>query len=311
MKRVTFGSAAPGDITAGFTEIASVEPPPYGDACFLLTVHFTGLNAGHTLVFMENDDGSEPIATGQSSTRVERTLVQAGIAATPISVTVKDTSGLSTSGVAWTYEVWRIDDASRSQPRYLVPRDTTTIPLLFRMSGPGTVPTVTLSKNGAAFAAAAGTVTAVGSGMFKLTPTSADTGTEGPLMLRATGGTSPYTETQDSSYLIYSDAGPVLESEIIAGLGPALAELDLPTTTPAGPGSVQWQVKFQDENANPLDNVTAWVSTDAAGAHPIAGTLASSMNGFALFLLDPGDYYLWATHAGRMHIAGQAFTVTA
>ncbi len=45
---------------------------------------------------------------------------------------------------------------------------------------------VTLSKNGAAFGAAAGTVTETAGGNYYLTPTSADTGTLGPLNVRAT-----------------------------------------------------------------------------------------------------------------------------
>jgi hypothetical protein len=50
----------------------------------------------------------------------------------------------------------------------------------------GAVPTVTISKNGAAFAAPAGTVAEIGNGWYKLIPTAADTGTNGPLLLHAT-----------------------------------------------------------------------------------------------------------------------------
>ncbi len=48
-------------------------------------------------------------------------------------------------------------------------------------------PVVTISKAGAAFAAPAGTVAELTNGWYKLTPTAADTGTEGPLAIRATG----------------------------------------------------------------------------------------------------------------------------
>ena len=51
----------------------------------------------------------------------------------------------------------------------------------------GLTPTVTLSKNGGAFAAAAGTVAEIANGWYKLTPTSADTNTTGSLVLHATG----------------------------------------------------------------------------------------------------------------------------
>ena len=50
----------------------------------------------------------------------------------------------------------------------------------------GATPTVTLSKNGAAFAAPAGTVTELANGWYVLAPTSADTGAVGSLIVHAT-----------------------------------------------------------------------------------------------------------------------------
>lgn len=49
----------------------------------------------------------------------------------------------------------------------------------------GLSPTVTISKNGSAFAVAGGAVTAIGNGWYKLTPTAVDTGTAGSLLLHA------------------------------------------------------------------------------------------------------------------------------
>ena len=51
----------------------------------------------------------------------------------------------------------------------------------------GTSLTVTLSKNGAAFASPAGTVAELSSGWYVLSPTVADSGTNGPLLLHASG----------------------------------------------------------------------------------------------------------------------------
>ena len=51
----------------------------------------------------------------------------------------------------------------------------------------GLSPTVTLSKNGAAFASPAGAVTEIGSGFYKVAGNATDTGTLGPLALHATG----------------------------------------------------------------------------------------------------------------------------
>lgn len=67
-------------------------------------------------------------------------------------------------------------DTSRVVPFMLVQGDHTT-------AATGLTPTVTLSKNGGAFGAAAGAVAEVSAGWYKLTPTSADTGTLGPLAL--------------------------------------------------------------------------------------------------------------------------------
>jgi len=61
----------------------------------------------------------------------------------------------------------------------------------------GLTVTVTLSKNGAAFAVAAGTVAEIANGWYKLTPTVADTGTLGALQLHATAtGADPTDEEQ-------------------------------------------------------------------------------------------------------------------
>jgi hypothetical protein len=60
----------------------------------------------------------------------------------------------------------------------------------------GAAPTVTISKNGAGFAAPAGIVAEIGNGWYKLTPTSADTGTNGMLLLHATAtGGDPTDES--------------------------------------------------------------------------------------------------------------------
>ncbi len=49
----------------------------------------------------------------------------------------------------------------------------------------GLTPAVEISKNGGAFASPAGAVAEVGHGVYKLTPTSADTNTPGSLFLHA------------------------------------------------------------------------------------------------------------------------------
>lgn len=56
----------------------------------------------------------------------------------------------------------------------------------YRTPETGLTPTVTISKAGASFASPAGSVAEVGNGVYKLTPTAADTDTLGPLSLHAT-----------------------------------------------------------------------------------------------------------------------------
>ena len=70
--------------------------------------------------------------------------------------------------------------------------DTRPIPFLIVQSSDhitgltGASPTVTISKNGGAFGSPAGTVSEIGNGWYELTPSSADTNTNGVLLLHAT-----------------------------------------------------------------------------------------------------------------------------
>lgn len=85
---------------------------------------------------------------------------------------------------------------------YPIQNGNTTRPLLFLMVQSsdhltgitGATPTVTLSKNGAAFAAPAGAVTEVGNGWYKLAANATDAGTNGPLLLHATAASADPTD---------------------------------------------------------------------------------------------------------------------
>jgi hypothetical protein len=88
----------------------------------------------------------------------------------------------------------------------LLKQSQTAQPLLFLMisstdhvSGvTGLSPTVTISKNGGAFAAPAGAVTEVGLGWYKVAGNATDSNTLGPLLLHATGtGADPCDERFD------------------------------------------------------------------------------------------------------------------
>lgn len=78
---------------------------------------------------------------------------------------------------------------------YQIQQSTTTWPLVFFMTDSsdhvsgktGLSPTVTLSKNGGAFASPAGAVSEIASGWYKVAGNATDSGTLGPLALHATG----------------------------------------------------------------------------------------------------------------------------
>ena len=77
---------------------------------------------------------------------------------------------------------------------YAIQQSTASQPLVFLMidssdhvSGKtGLSPTVTISKNGGAFASPAGSVTEIGSGLYKVAANAGDSDTLGPLVLHAT-----------------------------------------------------------------------------------------------------------------------------
>lgn len=78
----------------------------------------------------------------------------------------------------------------------------TTYPLVFFMADitdhttgkAGLSPTVTLSKNGGAFGAAAGAVSEIASGWYKVSGNATDSNTLGPLILHATGPGADVTD---------------------------------------------------------------------------------------------------------------------
>jgi hypothetical protein len=88
----------------------------------------------------------------------------------------------------------------------LIQQSTTAQPLTFLMvlssdhitGATGLSPTVTLSKNGGAFASPAGAVTEIGSGWYKVAGNATDNGTLGPLLLHATAGTADPSDTKFS-----------------------------------------------------------------------------------------------------------------
>lgn len=115
----------------------------------------------------------------------------------------------------------------------------------------GLSPTVTISKNGGAFASPSGTVSEIGSGWYKLTPASADVDTLGPLLIHAQA----------------AGADPVdLEYQVLAfdpydsnALG--LAYLDASVSSRASAATALANTTWTDARASKLDNLDATVSS--------------------------------------------------
>lgn len=178
---------------------------------------------------------------------------------------------------------------------YELKQSSTTRPLLFLMvlssdhitPATGLSPTVTLSKNGAGFAAPAGALSEVGNGWYKIAPNATDNDTLGPLLLHATAGTADPSDT---------------EFEVVT--------YDPDGRTTAGSGSQTVNITIKDTASNPIDGVSVWITTDVGGTNVIAGTQVSNSLGVVpSFFLNPGVYQRFAKLGGRNFQNPQQFTV--
>lgn len=94
----------------------------------------------------------------------------------------------------------------------------------------GLTPTVTLSKSGAAFGAAAGAVTEIANGWYKVAGNATDTGTLGPLVLHATGtGADPCDIYSDVVAFDPQSASSLGLSNLDATVSSRMATFTLPT----------------------------------------------------------------------------------
>lgn len=100
---------------------------------------------------------------------------------------------------------------------YPIKQSSTAQPLVFLLVSStdkstgvtGITPTVTISKNGGAFASPAGAVTEIANGFYKVAGNATDTNTLGPLILHATGtGADP----RDMIYPVVADDPQVTDA---------------------------------------------------------------------------------------------------
>ncbi len=89
-------------------------------------------------------------------------------------------------------------------------------------------------------------------------------------------------------------------------------------TGPIGPGANAVTIEWTNSTTTfPVADGDVWISTDAAGANVIAGTLQTNSVGKATFMLDAPaapnaiTYYLWGQKDTVNPIHGQAFVAVA
>lgn len=160
----------------------------------------------------------------------------------------------------------------------LVKQSDTTKPIEFLMidsadhiSGKtGLTVTVTLSKNGGAFGAAAGTVAEISAGWYKLTPTSADTGTLGGLQLHATAIGADPTD-KDCLVVAFDPYDPVRYGLTALPNAAAGANGGLPT------GNASGQVAVASFANNAL--TAAAINADALTAAKVAPDVGTEIAG--------------------------------
>ncbi len=139
----------------------------------------------------------------------------------------------------------------------------------------GLTPTVTISKNGSALAAPAGTVAEIGAGWYKLSPAAADTNTAGSLILHAeAAGADP----SDRECLVVS-------VDPYDAVGGGLSRLDAAVTTRATPAEIL------ATPANPLatdgtGRVTVGANADKGG-YSLAANQAAVTVGTVNTLVNP------------------------
>ena len=134
----------------------------------------------------------------------------------------------------------------------------------------------------------------------------------GAVGVEKTLGVSDWTEDSGGYYILALDADdtdtlrqlrigitasamlPYFEDhEVVAGLDSAV-----------GPGAIALPVIITDVVTGlAVVDAEVWVTTDAAGANTIAGTLRTNASGQAIFYLDAGTYYVWAAKVGDYDFA--------
>lgn len=196
---------------------------------------------------------------------------------------------------------------------YQLKQSSTAYPLVFLMidstdhitGKTGLSPTVTISKNGAAFAAPAGAVSEIANGWYKIAGNATDTATLGPLLLHATAtGADPVDmlfpvvaiDPQSVNYGLSNLDAAISSRSTYAGADTA--------------GTTTLLSRLTSTRATSLDNIDATISSrstyaggDTAGTTTLLGRLTATRAG----LVDNLD----ATVSSRLATAGYTAAPTA
>lgn len=199
---------------------------------------------------------------------------------------------------------------------YDLAKASTSRPLLFRLVAAadhvtpitGASPTVTLSKNGAAFASPAGAVTELANGWYKVAGNATDTDTAGPLVLYATAATAdPCTVCYQVGSILADDAHGGTSSVLslsqlrcICGAGPGIYAKSL---GPDGQGNSAGMFCWGYGSGPGLDceGGTTGNGIEALGGGSASGVMASNNDGTG-----PGVYFNATTGAGLLVEGGSA-----
>lgn len=89
------------------------------------------------------------------------------------------------------------------------------------------------------------------------------------------------------------------------------ADVKTSSISPAGLGSVVTTLTVQSTANQPVPMCSVWITTDSAGRNVVAGALPTNVNGQVVFLLDPGNYFIWRRHPSVAFENPKILTVTA
>lgn len=163
----------------------------------------------------------------------------------------------------------------------------------------GLTPTVTISKNGAAFASPAGAVTELGSGWYALAGNATDRATLGDLIIHATG----------------TGADPVDDRYVIVAFNPFLATLGsgvVAASVTGAVGSVTAAVNVGTiEGADATDAITAAAEAALTSTDTTVGTIAADVTTLLGRLSSARAGYLDNLSAGAVALASGVAVTTA